>query len=79
MRLIDWYAQATALRTQLSVQGIKLSFSLLKIFNFIIDWNIIIHSIYSPMRFPYRSIQTMLTIIRKILPCPFRGKNLASV
>ena len=40
---------------------------------------IIIHFIYSPMRFPYRSIQTVLTIIRKILLCPFGGKNLASV
>ena len=40
---------------------------------------IIIHFIYSPMRFPYRSIQTILAIIRRILPCPFGGKNLASV
>ena len=38
-----------------------------------------IHSIYSPMRFPYKSMQTVLAITRKILPCPFGGKNLASV
>ena len=31
------------------------------------------------MRFPYRSMQTMLAITRKILLCPFGGKNLASV
>ena len=39
----------------------------------------IIHFIYSPMRFPYKSIQTVLAIIRKILLYLFRGKNLASV
>ena len=31
---------------------------------------IIIRSIYSPMRFPYKSMQTVLAIIRKILPVP---------
>ena len=31
---------------------------------------IIIRSIYSPMRFPYRSIQTVLAITKKILPVP---------
>ena len=36
---------------------------------------IIIHSIYSLMRFPYKSMQTVLTITRKILPCLFRGKT----
>ena len=40
---------------------------------------IIIRSIYSPMRFPYGSMQTVLAITRKILPCLFRGKNLASI
>ena len=31
------------------------------------------------MRFPYRSIQTIFAIARKILPCPFKGKNLTRV
>ena len=40
------------------------------VYSYIYSNIIIIHSIYSPMRFPYKSMQTVLAIIRKILPEP---------